>query len=883
MSTPRRAWARLTSLFRRDELDREFDEEAEAHLALATDDYVRRGMRRDEAERLARRKFGLARAAKDAHRDARSFGWVEALLFDARLAFRSLYRDRVFALTAVTTLVVAITLNVTVFTVRDAMLFRGLPGAVHSDRLVYLAMRKPSDLPCCPGPVPYSVVEAWRTEVDALEGIAMWRSGEPISLRDGDGRPVDMTLSRWSANTLGVLGLQPAVGRDFVTADEVPGAPQVALISHSFWERRFGRRADIAGLVVQINGAPTTIVGVLPDRFALLYEQDLWMPLAPSDALEGNVFGRLRQGATIPDAQAQVDTITRRQQADDPAGVRGLPLVRTYAQAHVAADAPTIYGALWVGAWFVFLIACTNLTNLTLVRTTGRWREWSTRIALGAGQARMVRQLLLECAVLAAVAAPVAWWLTKWVVLLWEETTRSRYLALDYSVTGGTLAYLLALSLLAAFLVALAPIARVLQLGVSEPLKGDARGVTHGLRGKRLSEALVGAQMALAVILLVGAGVLMRSFVNIVSADTGVREPDSITVGLVGMPSDKYPTAAARAEFVDRLTARLRIVAGIEEISIASTIPTRGVRARRIEIDGRPTPVGEAELEQVVTIGPDYFQALGRSIISGRDFTMTDDSRAPLAVLVNESFSAKWWPGEQPLGRRLRFVDSNQPGPWRTVVGVAPNIMQGEQTRQRFRQVIYVPFAQQPAARAYVFVRSVLPSGQTAEAVRAAVQHLDPDVTTEDFTSLQAKLAFDRDWMDLEHADLGKYVAIAPTFAFVALLLATIGLVAVIAHSVSQRTKEIGVRMAIGAADSEIARMILREGMRPVITGLFFGLVASVGANRILQSQLVGVSPYDPVTMAGGPLVLLSVAVAGCMIPTWRAMRVNPVEALRHE
>ncbi len=875
-------WARLLSHCRSDDLDREFDDEAQSHLALAADDYVRHGMPLDEAQRLARRKFGLAGAAKDAHRNSRGFAWLDGFVLDLRLAFRALGRDRMFSVTAVTTLVIAITLNATVFTVRDAMLFRGLPLATRSDRLVYLAMRKPSDLPCCPGPAAHRLVEAWRAEADAFEGIAMWRSGEAITFRDGDGRPLDMTVSRWSVNTLSLIGVQPFIGRDFVPSDAASGAPQVALVSHSFWERRFGKRPDIVGMTVHMNDAPATIVGVLPERFALLYEQDVWMPLAPTAVLEGNVFGRLRDRATIGEAQVQLDTITRRLQAADPEAIRGLALVRTYSQAHVAADAPTIYGSLWIGAWFVFLIACTNLTNLTLVRTTGRWREWSTRMALGAGQVRMVRQMLLECAALAAVAAPLAWWLTKWIVQIWEDTTRSRYLALDYSITAGTLAYLLAVSLLAVLVIALAPVVRVLQLGVSGPLKGDARGATQGRRGKRLSAALVGAQMALAIVLLLGAGVLVRSFTNIVSADTGVRDPERITAGLVAMPSDKYPTAAARAEFAERLAARLRSVAGIQDVSFASTIPTRG-RSRHMEVDGKPTAVEDAQLEQVVTIGPNYFRTLGRSMLSGRDFNTADDSRAPLVVLVNESFAATLWPSEQPVGKRLRFIDGNQPGPWRTVVGVAPNIMQGEPTRQRFRPVIYLPFEQQPSARVFVFVHATPPTNQTAQAVLAEVQRLDPDVITEDFTSLEAKLAFDRDSMDLEHADLGKYAAIAPTFGAVALVLASLGLVAVVAHSVSQRTKEIGVRMAIGAARHEIAQMILLEGMRPVVVGLLVGLVASLGANRLLQSQLVGVSPYDPLTMAAGPLVLVAVAVVGCHIPARRAMRVDPVVALRHE
>jgi putative ABC transport system permease protein len=251
--------------------------------------------------------------------------------------------------------------------------------------------------------------------------------------------------------------------------------------------------------------------------------------------------------------------------------------------------------------------------------------------------------------------------------------------------------------------------------------------------------------------------------------------------------------------------------------------------------------------------------------------------------MVNDSFAASYGPGDQPVGKRLRLVDGNVPGPWRTVVGIVPNVMQGDATRQRFLPIVYVPFAQQPSARAFVFVRSSLPPNQMAQVTLAEVNTLDGDVITEDFSSLEARFAFDRDWMDLEHADLGKHAAIAPVFAVIALVLASIGLVAVIAHSVSQRTKEIGVRMAIGAASHDIARMILREGMRPVAVGVIAGLVAAAGANRLLHSQLVGISPYDPITVAAGPLVLIAVALIGCRIPARRAMRVDPVVALRHE
>jgi putative ABC transport system permease protein len=822
--------------------------------------------------------------ATDPHRGSRGLAWLDGLLFDMRLALRGLRRDVGFSITAVTTLTIAVALNVTAFTIMDAMLFRGLPLATDSQRLVYLAMRNPSDLPCCPsGTILRADLDAWRAHAAALEDIAAWRSGEPITFRDGDRRPSDMMLSRWSFNTLGLIGVRPLLGRDFVAGDDVPGAPPVALISHAFWERQFGKRADVVGVTVHLNGVPTTIIGVLPERFALLYEQDIWTPLGQPPVLEGNLLARLRDGATIEAARAEIDAITHRLQAADPGTTRGVPLVRTYSQAHVAADAPRIYGSLWAGAWFVLLIACANLSNLTLVRTIGRWRELSTRIALGAGQSRMVRQMLMESLALAAVATPLAWGITSWSVQTWENATRSRYLALDYTVNSSTLVYLISIAVATAGLIALVPIARVIQLGITGPLKGDPRGVTQGMRAKHLTAGLVAGQMALAVVLLLGAGVLVRSFDNIVRADTGVRDPKRIVIGRLRLPSDKYPTPAAQAEFFGVVGAQLQTIAGIEGVSIANMIPTRVVSRRRVEIEGRTSASEIGEFAQVLTAGPGYLHVMGRPTISGRDFSARDDAAAPYVVMVNESFASTFSPGKDPVGLRLRIVDRDPPGSWRTVVGIAPNIMQGDATRQIFKPVVYVPFSQQPSARAFVFVRTSVPPSEMVQAVRAAVHKLDRDVITEELGALNAAFAFDRDWMDLEHADLGKHAAIAPIFAIIALVFAALGLVAVIAHSVSQRTKEIGVRMAIGAAARDIARMIVREGMRPVAIGLLAGLVASAATNRILESQLVGVSVYDPMTMTAAPLALIAVALLGCHIPARRAMRVDPVVALRHE
>jgi putative ABC transport system permease protein len=464
--------------------------------------------------------------------------------------------------------------------------------------------------------------------------------------------------------------------------------------------------------------------------------------------------------------------------------------------------------------------------------------------------------------------------------------TASRYQVLDYTIDASTLVYLVAISIAAAVLCSLAPIVRIVQPGLSGSLKGDARGVTQGLRGKHMAAWLVAGQMALAIVLLSGTGVLVRSFVTIVRAETGVRDPDRILVGSMRLPSDKYPTPAARLGYFEQVEQRLKTVPGTEAEAVATTLPVKsqGLRTVEIEIEGRPR-LGEAhESVDLVRAGPDYFTVVGAAATSGRDFTDNDRATGAPVAIVNQSFVARYWPGDEPLGRRLRERTRNVVGEWRTVVGVVPNIMQGDALRQHFKPLVYVPFRQEPApSRAFFLVRTSGPPSQIAAAVRAAVQDVDRDVTLEEFDTMKASFRFDRDFMDAEHSELGKHAKAAPMFAVVALLLSGAGLYAVIAYSVSQRTKEIGVRTAIGATSHHVRALIFREGMRPVTIGLLAGLTMSLAVNRILQSQLVGVSPYDPLTLATAPAVLILVALVACQIPSRRALRIDPAVALRHD
>jgi putative ABC transport system permease protein len=886
VSVMRLAWARFVAVFRKRDLDREFYEEARSHIALATEDYVQRGVPLAEAQRLARVKFGAIEASKDAHRDSRGLPWLEGVFYDLRIALRGLWRNRAFSLTAIVTLALAIGLNVTVFAVMNTMLFRGFPLVQRNDRLVYIQEQYPSGT----GNITYLDFEDWRAQAHSFEGMAF--VGEKnISLSYGEGRSLDASAFTVSTNLFGLLRVKPTLGRDFVPADEASGTAPVVILNHRFWESQFGGRRDVIGTSVLVNKAPATVIGVMPEGFDFPTQFDVWMPYMRGPEVNRRApeaflaVGRLRDGANLREARAELETINRRLETAYPATNRGVvPKVDTYSQSWIGPDAPVIYGSLWVAAWFVLLIACANLANLTVARTVGRWSDFSIRIALGAGRGRMMRQIFVESLTLTSVAGVLGWWITKWGVRTWAVETASIYQILDYTLDSGTLAYLVAISLASAILFSLAPMGRVLQIGVSSALKSDAPGVTPGLGGKHLAAVLVAGQMALAIVLLSGAGVLVRSLMNVVSANTGVRDPENVLVGLLRLPSEKYPSPATSLGYIDRLEAKFRAIPGIIDEAVASNIPVNSGNRRTFEIEGRPNPPEGGEAVQFLSVGSDYFRVVEASAISGRDFNGGDRTATLPVAIVNQSFAGRYWPREQPLGKRLRYIDRKKPAEWLTVVGVVPNIMQGDPTRRQFKPLVYLPFRQAPTALGVNFLlRTGVPPEQVAQAVRPEIEKLDPDVILKKFTTLKASFGFDPGRMDRGHSEMGKYAAVAPIFAVMALLLAAVGLYAVIAHSVSQRTKEIGVRIAIGAAAGDIRGMVLRDGMLPVAIGMILGLAASLAVNRILQSQLVGVSPYDPVTMAGAPVVLILVALLACQIPARRAMNIDPAVALRHE
>jgi predicted permease len=532
---------------------------------------------------------------------------------------------------------------------------------------------------------------------------------------------------------------------------------------------------------------------------------------------------------------------------------------------------------MWGAVGFVLLIACANLANLLLARALQRSRDLSISVALGARRSRIVQQLLVESVMLSAVGGFAGWWIAKWGVRVYElaMTDKSSWLILDYTMDARVLGYLVAVSVATGLLFGLLPALRLSRLDINLALKDGGRGATIGGHGRQLSALLVVGETALAVVLLAGAGVMMRSYLTIHNADMGV-DLARVIGGSIELPASRYPSPESRTAFHTRLAARLQALPGVESMATTDTLPSWGSSKVSYEIAGTSfTGTAAPPTLATLKISPSYFRTLRAPVVAGRAFTDADDESARPVAIVNQRFARQFWPRLDPVGQRVRTVDGPTPGPWITVVGVASNIVQNDLNRQRVDPVIYRPYRQQPAAGAWIIVRASDASAGLVNAFRREVQTLDPELPLSGPMPVTERL--ERFW------DSRFYGSLFLIFAGVALLLAAIGLYTVVAHSVRQRTQEIGVRITLGAGAGDILALVCRQGLLPSAIGLTIGLVASLGINRMLASQLVQVSPWDPATLAMAALTMSLAAGVGCLIPALRAVRVDPIVALRHD
>ncbi len=621
--------------------------------------------------------------------------WDDGIVQDVRIAVRALRRCPGFTFTAGATLALSIGVNATVFTLTNTVLFKGFPLVYGNERIVYI-----SD-----GGLSWLDFQDWRAQAKSYQEMAAV-ADLPASLSDKAGAPETYAGTRVSANIFHLVHQKPILGRDFTPSDETPGAAPAVILSYSLWERRYGKDPAILGQSVRLNRVPTVVVGVMPPGLTFPQRQDLWVPLAPTPDLQKRearglwfVAARLADGVSVKNARAEMETIGKRLAQAYPATNRNyVPTVSTFTEWFIGRNAVTIYGSMWGAVGFVLLIACANLANLLLTRTMARSRETSVRIALGAGRWRIIRQLLIESMILSTLGGALGWWIAKGGLYIYGlVATPPPWFdhILDYSMDYRVFVYLVAISIGTGILFGVAPAARLSRLDVNPMLKDGDRGSTGGKRGKHLSAFLVTGEMALAVVLLAGAGVMIRSYLKIHTADLGVNTAHILSMQ-VQLPDDKYSSADARARFHDLLNARLETIPGVESVAISSNIPLGGSMRLPYELSDAREPTGEQRSPRLsaLLVSPNYFRTLGAALLAGRGFSDADGVSGVPAVIVNRRFANEHWPGQEPLGKRIRLFEGTRPQPWLTVVGVVSNIVQYGPGRPDWNALIYLPYRQ---------------------------------------------------------------------------------------------------------------------------------------------------------------------------------------------
>jgi putative ABC transport system permease protein len=861
---------RLRALRRRGQLDRDIEDELRFHREMQAEEM--------EAKEVSPRAFGNATALKEACRELWSFPRIETFWQDIRYGARTLVQSPGFTAVAVIALALGIGADTAIYTVVSSALNFDI-GALHIERLVVVTATDASRLN--PFGHSFSDFVDLRSEIKSVPSLAAYRM-RGVNVSDSTSLPKLYRSVEMSTNGFEIAGMTPALGRNFTSDDERPGATPVAMLSYDLWQDRYGRDPSILGRVIRVDAVPRTVIGVMPSKMRFPEDTDLWTPLVPDlangrGALNLMLFGRLADGVKLETARAEMDTVARRLQTKSPGSYKGLvvnlqpflEIIGLYAGRRL------VLTVLWA-VGFVLLIACADVANLLLARAAARAREISIRVAIGAGRARIVRQLLIESVLLASVAG-VLGWLVALAALRWfDHATYSpgRASWVNFSMDVHAFVYLAAISIGAGILFGLAPALRLAKVDVNSAVKDGGHGTAGGRHGQRLAGALVVFEMVLCIILMSGAGLTIRSAVNSYNAPIGVDFVNVLTMQ-VSLPEAKYPKAEDEISFQRRLKAKLESLPGVESVSLASAMPSQNTGYFSYELDGRPpADPRDRPLTVGVVVGADYFRVMQVRARRGRVFTESDGIAGAPAVIVNETFAAKAWPRENPIGKRLRLTGGQTPQALLTVVGLVPDIKQNSNQPLEWTPLIYLPYAMDTPRAIYLLARTTVPPLSLAEAFRREVQSLDRDLPVYDVATLEHRVNQNR-------LNAGILATLFSIFAGIALVLACVGLYAVVASSVSQRTREIGVRMAVGGTERDIVRLVFGQGFRRIVIGLAIGLPLGAALTFVLRAALVGVAPGDPVSLAGAALALILAGLLGCLVPARRAVRVDPIVALR--
>ncbi len=812
-----------------------------------------------------------------------------SLLQDVRYAVRLLLKDRWFTVMGAVVLALGIGANNAVFTLVNAVLLRSLPFS-NPEQIMWVGTR---DNQARNLGISMRDFEDWQAAARTFSSMSFVFSGA-FNVGDEGRVPEQFPGSYVSGNFFRMLGVSPALGRDFAPEDDKPGSAAVVLISNGVWQQRYGSDPSVLGRAIRLNAQPATIIGVMPEGMRFPFEADVWMPTGslpaaitqqPRQARGYFAIGRLANGVTVEQARAELKGIGTKLAQEYPTTNKDLgPYADPFIERILGPQITLLFWSLMGAVGFVLLIACSNVANLLLSRAARRSSEVSIRVAVGASRWHIVRQLLIESILLAFVAGIFGLLLSIGGIRWFDAETQGvgKPYWMVFEMDWRTFGFFLSVCLATGVIFGLAPALHVSRTNVHEMLKEGGRSGSSGIRARRWTAGLIVVQVALTLVLLAGAGFMMRSFFTMYRMDIGISTSRLLSMNMI-LSARKYPTWDDRTRFLQRLDEHFATVSDIEAASTATNVPFGGGAQRQLEIDGKTAAPGERPpLVTMLSVGSRYFDAIGVRLVQGRAFTNADGEAGRQSAIINQRLASLHFSGQDPIGRVIRLTPETpgaDPVNWFTIVGVAPNVRQRNNNQEREPDAVaYIPHAQNltMARSATLIARTRKDPAQTTKILREAILKVDPDQALVNPRTMEEILAQQR-WL------WRVFSTMFAVFAVIALVLAAVGLYAVTAYSVTQHTRDIGVRMVLGAQPGQVVWLFLRRAFVQLGIGLAIGLVAAFGVGRLLQSLLVQTSSRDPVTLISIVTLLTVVAVAACVWPARRATRLDPLVALRHE
>lgn len=879
---------RLGELFLKEQRERELAAELESHLEMHIEDNLRAGMSPEKARREALMKLGGVEQTKEIYRDRRGFPFLETLIQDLRFGARMLRKNLGFTAITVFTLALGIAANATIFSFLSAWLLKK-PAVSDPDRLMVVYGTNSNQLGGInQNPVSAANFFAWEKENRVFSQMAAMDPSEAASLT-GQGEPERVSATRVTANYFSILGVSPALGRTFALGEDQSGSDRVVILSHGLWERRYGSDPKLVGATVRLNRESHTVIGVMPSGFLLhSFPTQIWTPLVLQDATQSAparenrnlyLFARLLPGVSTKQAHADIGTLGRLAEEAFPDTEKGWGAATLTLQEFMIRSYPAgSTTVMWMcAAGFVLLIGCANIAGLLLARVAGRGKEMALRAAIGAGRGRMVRQLLTEAGLIALLGGALGLALTFWSggalrsALGFDEESKALQLAVD----GHVLFFTSAISLLAALLFGLAPALQAGTTNVYAILKSDSATVSAGRGRSRFRSVLVAGEVALAVFLLTGAALFIKAAYDAIHSDPGF-DPQNLLTARLSLADARYEKAATQSAFFQELLEKLKVIPGVESAAVTSDLPAWDAGDVPFRLKGQdytPAEVRPRALHFVVS--PNYLRTAGIALIAGRGFTESDNANAPAVTLICEVFARRYFPDGDAIGKQV-LIDSGdaKSAEWRQIVGIVRSV-KIDPLDVNYTE-IYEPFLQRPASSMAVMVRTKSNPEALAPGLRKAVWAIDSDQPIASVISMQDQMTIQTTGARL----IGTMQAI---YAGMALILAAVGLYGLVSFSVGQRSREIGIRIALGAERKNILRLVLRDPMKLALIGVAIGVVGAFPLPRAFGSLFPGFH------VSGGWIFVLvsalmgGVVVLACYFPARRAMRVDPIVALRYE